>query len=278
MAYKFKATMYYSDEETKAFLQSKAVKSSGKKSESHYLYSLVKNEREGLQQADNEGKSKPASVELYPEFITSREFTVSGQIEFAGLAHGYQQQEKESALMRLKHKSLMGVIDIKIEEGVLQQDGFKCEGQNEGHFLVVLKTNVACYYSTPYAEYGLYEGMFTATCRVIIVNRELWDRHDGKFNFEKLRYIKYEDIAKAGRGIPRGLCKVAEISTKDKTGAFFIPVSTLPVKFPEKTNRAPVLIKGVDVSFHKERLKLKAMNETQKKRHSGKILTLPGEL
>lgn len=31
MAYKYKATMYYSDEETEAFLRGKAVKSNGKK-------------------------------------------------------------------------------------------------------------------------------------------------------------------------------------------------------------------------------------------------------
>ncbi|HDC4396318.1 TPA: hypothetical protein PIV56_004260 [Klebsiella quasipneumoniae subsp. similipneumoniae] len=276
MAYKFKSTMYYSDEETKAFLLGKAVKTNGKRSESHYLYSLVTNEREGQHQADNEGKSQPASVQLFPEFTTSREFTVSGQITFWGLAHVVQPQEKESALMRLKHKSLMEAIELKIHEDVIKQDSFKREEQNEGYFLVVLKTYIACYYSGPCAQSGIYEGMFTATCRVIIVNRTLWDKHDGRFNFEKIRYIKYEDIAKAGRGIPGGLCKVAEISAKDKTGAFFIPVSTLPMKFPEKTNPGRVLIKGVDVSFHKERLKLKAMNETQKKRHSKKMLNFPG--
>lgn len=275
MAYKFKVTMYYSDEETKEFLLGKAVKANGKRSESLYLYSLVTNEREGQHQADNEGKSPPPSVQLFPEFTTSREFTVSGHITFSGLAHVFQQQEKESALMRLKHKSLMEAIDLKIHEDVIKKDSFKREEQNEDYFLVVLKTYIACYYSCPSAQSGIYEGMFTATCRVIIVNRALWDNYNGKFNFEKIRYIKYEDIAKTGKGIPGGLCKVAEISAKDKTGAFFIPVSTLPVKFPEKTNPGLVLIKGVEVSFHKERLKLKAMNETQKQRYSKKMLNFP---
>ena len=41
MGYKYKATMYYSDDETDKFLRDKAAKPNGKKSASHYLYSLV---------------------------------------------------------------------------------------------------------------------------------------------------------------------------------------------------------------------------------------------
>lgn len=46
MGYKYKATMYYSDDETEAFLREKALKTNGKKSASHYLYSLISRERE----------------------------------------------------------------------------------------------------------------------------------------------------------------------------------------------------------------------------------------
>ncbi|EPN1931333.1 hypothetical protein ACTV70_002895 [Cronobacter dublinensis] len=275
MAYKYKATMYYSDEGTEAFLRDKAVKSNGKKSASHYLYSLVTKERENLM-ANNDIKNKPVPVQLFPEYVNSKEFSVNGSVEFLGLSDAYHPHKGESSLIRKNHKILMETIDDKILEHVASHFSNHGHEVNDNSFRIVLKTYVACYYCNIGTVPGLYSGTFTATCRVIIVNRALWDKYDGKFNFEKIRYIKYEDITKAGRGIPGGLCKVAEISAKDKAGAFFIPVSTLPVKFPEKPPLASVLIKGFDVSCHKDRLKLKAMNETQKKRHSKKMLNFPG--
>ncbi|WP_158686381.1 hypothetical protein, partial [Cronobacter sakazakii] len=94
-----------------------------------------------------------------------------------------------------------------------------------------------------------------------------WDKYGGVLDFENVRYIKYEAVAKAERRIPRGLCKIAESLRTDTTGAFFIPMLTLQKNFPGEKLAGSVIIKGIDISFGKERLKFKTMNESQKKRH-----------
>lgn len=266
MAYKYKATMYYSDEETEAFLRDKAVKSNGKKSASHYLYSLVTKERENLM-ANNDIKGKPVPVQLFPEYVNSKEFSVNGSVEFFGLSDVYHPNKGENSLIRKNHKTLMETIDDKIIEHVANHFSNHGHEVNDKSFRIVLKTYVVCYYCNVSIVPGLYTGTFTATCRLITVSRNEWDKCGGMLDFENLRYIKYEAIAKPEPRIPRGLCKVAESSRTDTTGAFFIPVLTLPKKFPEKTLPESVIMKGVDISFSKERLKFKAMNESQKKRH-----------
>ncbi|NCH51568.1 hypothetical protein [Cronobacter malonaticus] len=266
MAYKYKATMYYSDEETEAFLRDNAVKSNGKKSASHYLYSLVTKERKNLL-ANNDIKNKAVPVQLFPEYVNSREFSVTGSVDFIGLPEVYFPNKRESSLIRQNHKSLMETIDDKILEDVANHFSNHNHDVNEKSFRIVLKTYVACYYCNTSTATGLYSGTFTAMCRMITVSRSEWDKCGGVLDFENLRYIKYEAIAKAERRIPRGLCKVAESSRTDPTGAFFIPVLTLPKNFPGDKLPRSVIIKGVDISFSKERLKFKTMNESQKKRH-----------
>ncbi|EHF4933903.1 hypothetical protein CF635_000415 [Enterobacter hormaechei] len=266
MAYKYKATMYYSDEGTEAFLRDKAVKSNGKKSASHYLYSLVTKERENLM-ANNDIKNKPVPVQLFPEYVNSKEFSVSGAVEFFGLSEVFHPHKGESSLIRKNHKALMETIDDKILEHVANHFSNHGHEVNDKSFRIVLKTYVACYYCNISTIPGLYSGTFTATCRMITVSRNEWDKYGGVLDFENVRYIKYEAVAKAERRIPRGLCKIAESLRTDTTGAFFIPVLTLQKNFPGEKLAESVIIKGIDISFGKERLKFKTMNESQKKRH-----------
>lgn len=265
MVYKHKATMYYSDEETHQFLREKAAKPNGKKSASHYLYSLVTEERKSG--TTHEEKNNFTPIHLYPEFTTSRELSVYGQVTFMGLPSAFQPKGKKSTFQRLEHKSLMGQIDAKIQSDVIQEFGNRYDGLNKNAFIIALKTYVECYYCNSSANESLYEGTFTATCRIIIVNRALWDKFDGMLDFENLRYFKYENIVKAQQKIPKRLCKVAELSPLDKAGGYFIPVMPLPKEFPESNVPEGIIVKGVDLSLNKERLRFKAMNESQKEKY-----------
>ena len=261
MGYKYKATMYYSDDETDEFLKEKSAKPNGKKSASHYLYSLVSEERKSG--TPHEKKDNFIPIHLYPEFTTSRELNVNGQVTFMGLPDAFQPQGKKSALQRLEHKSLMGQIDAKIQSDVTQEFGNRYDGINKNAFIIAVKTYVECNYYNSSAIENLYEGTFLATCRIIIVSKFQWNKCDGMLDFENLRYFKYEDIAKAQQRIPKRLCKVAEISPRDKTGGFFIPVMHLPKKFPEKNIPECIIVKGVDLSLNIDRLRFKAMNESK---------------
>lgn len=265
MGYKYKATMYYSDDETNEFLKEKAAKPNGKKSSSHYLYSLVTEERKSS--TTHEKKDNFIPIHLYPEFTRSREINVKGQVRFMGLPGAFQPQGKKSALQRLEHKSLMGQIDAEIQSDVIQEFANRYYGLNKNAFIIAVKTYVECYYCNSSATENLYEGTFLATCRIIIFSKVQWDKCDGKLDFENLRYFKYEDIAKAQQRIPKRLCKVAELSPLDKTGGFFIPVMPLPKKFPESNIPECVIIKGVDLSLNKDRLRFKAMNESQREKY-----------
>lgn len=263
MVYKYKATMYYSDEETHQFLREKAAKPNGKKSASHYLYSLVTEERKNGTTHEKIDNFIP--IHLYPEFTTSRELRVNGQVTFIGLSGAFQPQIKNHTLLSLNHKSLMEQIDAKIQSEVTQRFIIRHDVLYKDAFIIAVKTYVECHYCNSSETENLYEGTFIATCRIIIVSKVQWNKCDGKLDFENLRYFKYEEIAKAQKRIPKHLCKMAEISPRDKIGGFFIPVLLLPKKFPESNAPECIIVKGVDLSFNKDRLRFKAMNESQRK-------------
>lgn len=265
MGYKYKATMYYSDDETNEFLKEKAAKPNGKKSASHYLYSLVTEERKSS--TTHEKKDNFVPIHLYPEFTRSKEINVNGQVTFMGLPSAFQPKGKKSTLQRLEHKSLMGQIDAKIHSEVTQGYINRYDGLEKDAFIIAVKTYVECYYCNSSATENLYEGTFTATCRIIIVSKVQWDKYDGKLDFENLRYFKYEDIAKVKQGIPKRLCKMAELSPPDKAGGFFIPIMPLPKEFPECNVPEYIIVKGVDLSLNKDRLRFKAMNESQREKY-----------
>ncbi|MGQ5761986.1 hypothetical protein ACUNI9_03360 [Serratia sp. IR-2025] len=272
MGYKYKATMYYSDEDTEHFLAEKSTKPNGKKSASHYLYALVRRERERSGNADiTKGESEV--IKLYPEFMDGKRIDISGGVVFSSLMTARLGGPKK-AEQRLKTKMLMEEIDKVIiaqciSGSFLQPKIVGNEIDNNG-FTIILKTEVTCYYHEE-EDLGDYcQGLFTAKCLILHITKSAWDRRDGKYDFENIKYFKYEDLAKVDKKMQRGLCKIAELSPKDKIGAFFIPVRTTSKAFPSDSVliNSPS-IRGVDISFNKDRVKLKAMNATQRKRYFG---------
>ena len=256
MGYKYKATMYYSDEETEAFLREKALKANGKKSASHYLYSLVSRERET---ADTTRSKMDASegVQIYP---------VSGHISLPCLM---VTGKDEKSRIRLAHKDIIKEIDQKIYSDI--DNTFLNKPHqiyNNDDLLIVIKTDLICYYSDNITAEHQCQGTFIASCIIIRVNRFEWETWGGKYDFENIRYIKYRDLSNPKANKYTGLCQLAEHAPQDKTGAFFIPVRKTAKDYPSD-RLPPVLIKGIDINANKDRLRLKAMNASQKKRHFG---------
>ncbi|EDX3145030.1 hypothetical protein B6N85_001186 [Salmonella enterica subsp. diarizonae serovar 61:l,v:1,5,7] len=265
MGYKYKATMYYSDEETEAFLREKALKANGKKSASHYLYSLVSRERET---ADTTRSKMDASggVQIYPEYTAVRYYDVSGCISLPCLM---VTGKDEKSRIRFAHKDIMEAIDQKIHFDI-SNTILKTPYQtyNNEALLIVIKTNIHCSYSDNITAEHHCQGAFIASCIIIWVNRFEWGKWGGKYDFENIRYIKYRDLSNPKANKYTGLCQLAEHAPQDKAGAFFIPVRKTAKEFPSD-RLTPILIKGIDINANKDRLRLKAMNASQKKRHFG---------
>ncbi|CNI17859.1 MULTISPECIES: hypothetical protein [Yersinia] len=271
MGYKYKATMYYSDEDTEQFLRGKATKPNGKKSASHYLYALVSRERENLD-IINTTVGETEVIKLYPQFTVGKRIDFSGQVSFSSFISIGEKRNK-TADNRLKLKSLMDAIDNAIaSDFALDMRRFKISDDktDEYSFSVILKTEVDCYYNDDVLPGENYKGIFRATCIIINVSRSEWGRLDGKYDFEGIKYFKYEEVLKAQNGRFKGLCKIAEIDPRDKIGAFFIPVRVTSKEFPyDRIPAGGFCIQGVNVDFNKGRVKLKSMNTSQKERHFG---------
>lgn len=261
MGYKYKATMYYSDDETDKFLRDKAAKPNGKKSASHYLYSLVTRERENAASVEL-NQEEVGVVRIYPEYTSSRRIEVSGLVSFKGLPAF--SLESKATQKRLDHKSLMQEIDGKIHLDIASKLN---NHNNDETLLVVIKTYVTCCYNITVSEAANCEGNFLANCTLIYVTRSEWARWGGKYDFENIQYIKFRDLSKSRVRKNMGLCQLAEIAPLDTVGAFFIPVRTTAKAFPSDKFPIP-LLKGVDITFNKDRVRLKPMNDTQKKRYN----------
>lgn len=266
MGYKYKATMYYSDDETDRFLREKAAKPNGKKSASHYLYSLVTRERENAASVEL-NQEEVDVVRIYPEYTRVTRIGVSGLISFTALPAF--SLESKAAQKRLDHKDLMKEIDGKIHLDITSKfNNHKNDFNHDGSFLVVIKTDVTCFYNRTVSEAGYCEGNFLANCTIIHVTRSEWARWGGKYDFENIKYIKFRDLSKSRVRKNMGLCQLAEIAPRVTAGAFFIPVRTTAKAFP--SDKFPViLLKGGDINFNEDRVRLKPMNDTQKKRHFG---------
>ncbi len=266
MGYKYKATMYYSDDETNEFLKEKAAKPNGKKSASHYLYSLVTRERENAASIEL-NQEEVDVVRIYPEYTRSRRIEVSGLISFTALPAF--SLESKSTQKRLDHKNLMKEIDDKVHQHLSSKENNPSNYFNhDGSFLVVIKTDVTCYYNSTISEVGYCEGNFLANCSIVHVTQSEWVRFGGKYDFENIQYIKFRDLSRLKVRKGMGFCQLAEINPLDTVGAFFIPVRTTSKDFPLDKFSTP-LLKGVDINFNKDRVRLKPMNDTQKKKHFG---------
>ncbi|EBQ4753258.1 hypothetical protein LE36_06645 [Salmonella enterica subsp. diarizonae] len=261
MGYKYKATMYYSDEETEAFLRDKALKTNGKKSASHFLYSLVSRERE-VADTTHSKMDTSGGVHIYPEYTAVYRYDISGYISLPCLM---VTGKDEKSRIRFVHKDIIKAIDIDIEKAYLKN---LHQTYNNDDLLIVIKTDIHCSYSDNITAEHHCRGTFIASCIIIRVNRVEWEKWGGKYDFENIRYIKYRDLANPKVNKYTGLCQVAEYAPQDKAGAFFIPVRKTAKEFPSD-RLSPILIKGIDINANKDRLRLKAMNASQKKRHFG---------
>lgn len=273
MGYKYKATMYYSDEDTEHFLAEKSIKPNGKKSASQYLYALVSRERERERSGNADiAKDETRVIKLYPEYTGGKRIDISGSVAFSSLATVRLGGQKK-AEQRLKTKMLMAEIDKAIIEHMISE-GFlqpKVPGKalDNNDFTIILKTDVTCHYYEDTYSGDYCQGSFTARCLILHITQSEWERFDGRYCFENIKYFKYGDLAKVEKHTQRGLCRVAELSPRDSAGAFFIPVRATSKSFPDRPFMNGLSLCGVDISFNKDRVKLKAMNITQRKRHFG---------
>lgn len=265
MGYKYKATMYYSDEDTEQFLREKAAKLNGKKSASQYLYSLVTRERENAVSGESEHNDSGV-VQMYPPYTYIHWREISGPLSFPCMP---LLPTKEASQKRFRHKDLMEAIDRKIEKDVanvflkLRPNIYK-----KGGFLVIIKSEVTCHYSDEITNNSRCRGFFSVNYGTIHVNESEWKRCGGRYDFENIKYIKFRDLFNPNKNKHARLCQVAEKDPLDTSGAFFIPVRKIAKVFP--SDRFPVpLIKGVDISFNQNRVKLKTMSISQKERHFG---------
>lgn len=266
MGYKYKATMYYSDDETDKFLGEKATKPNGRRSASQYLYSLVTRERENAVSAESQ-KDVPYVVRMYPEYTNIYWRQINGPLTFSVIT-GIG--KNETAQKRLRHKDLMEAIEREIDKDshiiALKK---KAAFLENGGLLVIIKSEVTCYYSDDITMDGQCRGFFSANYGVICVSKSEWERWGGKYDFENIIYMKFRDLSAPRKNKYTGLCQVAENKPLDMEGAFFIPVRKIAKAFP--SDRIPfTLITGADISFRQDRVKLKSMNESQKKRYFGK--------
>lgn len=258
--------MYYSDDETHAFLQDKSAKPNGKKSASQYLYSLVTREREKAVSAESR-QDVPCVVRMYPEYSYINWRQISATLAFpfvTGIG------KNETAQKRLRHKDLMEAIDREINKDshIISQKlrpGFL----EKGGFIVTIKTEATCYYSDEIIRGGCCHAIFNVIYGIIYVSKTEWEKWGGRYDFENIVYMKFRDLSDPRKNKHSGLCQVAEIKPLDKGGAFFIPVRKIAKAFPSY-RFPPTLNTGVDISFSLNRVKFKVMNETQKKINFGK--------
>ncbi|HBB6758429.1 TPA: hypothetical protein JD366_002289 [Citrobacter amalonaticus] len=266
MGYKHKATMYYSDDETHAFLQDKAAKPNGKKSASQYLYSLVTRERENAVSAESQ-QDVPCMVRMYPQYTRIQWRQFSGPVSFPAVTGV---GKNKTAQTRLGRKDLMEAIDREINKDshviFLKK---RYDFLENGGFLVIIKSEVTCYYSDEITMDGQCRGFFNINYGVIYVSESEWKLHGGKYDFENIIHMNFRDLSNPQKNKHSGLCQIAETHPRDTSGAFFIPVRKIAKTFPSDRNPY-TLITGVDISFRQDRVKLKAMNETQKKINFGK--------
>ena len=265
MGYKHKATMYYSDEETVQFLNEHAHKRNGKKSVSHYLYSLVTKEREKA--ISTEIKSKPSPVTLYPEHYPL-ELMIDGDIEFTSLDNIRAAKDIVDINKKPIHNNIMNEINSKIEQFIAKnlRDNPRCHIKND--YFIVIRSHIIINSHHTHTTSEYCKGHFIATCMIINVRQNERGVFSSNFDFKKVKYYKYNDITKANRYIPSSLCKIAEINPQDPTGAFFIPVMNVDRPLSPTFEPGRIHITGVDIHHNKYRVKIKQSNKTQKNRYS----------
>ncbi|MFL1915842.1 hypothetical protein ACJW8B_10605 [Plesiomonas shigelloides] len=265
MGYKYKATMYYSDEETAQFLSEHARKRNGKKSASHYLYSLVTKERENAIPMRN--KSNTPQSNIHPEYIPFTELPITGEITFTSLAN--KDAAKKTERKKQLSKWVMDEIDNEIKQKITNniigsKNTFLCKS-----VFLVIKTQISIDYYFDNLDPEYCKGTFTATALVIRLSPNEYGEFSSHLDFENIDYYKYEDILKLNRTIPSDICKIAERHPTDPIGAFFITVMKAPKQFSANFESGKVIIVPFDIYKDGHRIKMKLSKKCKKFNYRG---------
>lgn len=265
MGYKYKSTMYYSDEDTKLHLEEQTKGPGSKRgSASKYLYSLVTDERKKTRTEKNDIVDRSEEARqihtLNLPFRGGKEMETKGSINFTSIT-----QLMNISNNNLEPKSFMNEIDKKIENYFYENNKLTTE-QKEDSFFILLRTSIKCSYSEGKYTKISCDGVFFARWIQIEVNRSLWNKFHGLYDFTKIKYFRYDDIMERKSNIPKGLCKIHETSSKDKKGAFFIPVRSTSKAYPSRDEiKGFISIKGVDIFSIKERVEIKSLETVSSK-------------
>ena len=273
MAYKWKATMYYSDEDTKKFLEDRALKPNGKKvSDSKYLYSLVNRTRlECLGENDTHSENR-LLIDDFKGVVLHKPFK------------GFSQKRLNSdiSLFFYEYKELVGFLSsdrVKVEavrsiiQHVFSEDkDIRTELASNKAFLVLVVNKLTVYYCAH--EYGIspsgFGGVLGMEVSPIYVDVNLWDKYSGKYYFDKTRYLKYAQISNCIMPGYKQFSKVHEMSTMDGNGGFFIPVGDTGKGFPSGLI-GNVIVVGSEKRLGQNRVIIKEMTERRKNKYLSEL-------
>ncbi|MEI7088171.1 hypothetical protein WCU61_19080 [Pectobacterium versatile] len=270
MASANKLTMYYHDESTRLFLEKEIRQFEGKKSGSQYLYSLVERERKNTEMNNDENKGINVShpVIIHSPFHQCTSHITNGWVLFSPLAKIQEinneiQSGKAISEKRRELKSLRNEIINKIiidYENIISAT-YRNINKEDDFFIIVINY-ITCHYHDFDDENGNLRGEFHSEWTLINANRNLWIKYHGRYDFRKIKYLRYKDIFIHRDG--KAFSMINESSMRDNIGAYFIPVkkNALPFPLSGTKNRGP-LIFGGDIDQIKVRVDIKKMNKTR---------------
>lgn len=282
MASPYKVTMYYSDESTRLFLKEARDEYGGKKSDSNYLYSLVTREREKTERFAEERKSQSEHVvtSLLPNFLNKSDFFLSGVVTFPSFKNSNTPYlnvfQKSAPAMERKYnlKNLQNFLQCKVQEDFKKRLDQNSSKKCPKTFYVIIIKHISCYYADPSLIEGMLIGNFHVEYTAITVDPNLWDKHGGKYRFDKIKYWRYESIFNSGK---KTLRKIREETCRDKEGGYFIPVTDKSMPFPKPSkNRGNIIIIGGESRQSRARFDCRKIPEERINRNIERIKKLIG--
>lgn len=272
MASEYKLTMYYHDESIRLFLEDKMQQSGGEKSGSRYLLSLVERERKNIGENNNENEEPDVlpTVIISPPFNKGSDYVTNGWVSFSTFE---KLKEIDRGVKNGNGISPRRVEQKLLREGIIEKIIFDYEriitsayrGVSEYGIFVIVVNYVICNYHDFKDDEVNVRGEFSAEWTLIHVDRELWDKYQGKYDFSKINYLRHQDILVHKKGTAFSL--IQKSLGRDKAGAYFIPVRKDSLSFARfsKNGRSP-LIFGGEIDQIKARVDIKKMNETRVKK------------
>ena len=274
--YDYRASTYYSDEETLQFLKNKA--GSGKDSSvSAYIYRLITEDRlrsdssgDRIEDVQNDEKTV-----LHPQFGATIRMTTHGTFHFQSF-----RKLREGLTAAANKKFINSTLDSQINAGIIKDFETKTSNiftpDSAPLCVVILKLYTECSYFMTDDDDCDCHGSFTTTWLLIPVSENLWIKSGGRYKFENIRYISYAELTDKARTTKKTqhLSPILELDRHDNSGSFFIPVSCCDrQKLSESAlkkfsfsslKNVHYIIKGVTASSQNPRASFKIKNESQK--------------